>query len=293
VLGLAPIVLGPSTWSWERVYLVGVINVTPDSFSDGGRHAAVAEAVAFGLRSVAAGADLIDVGGESTRPGARPVSAEEEIERVVPVITRLAEGLAQAGRAVPIAVDTTKAAVARAAVRAGASVVNDIAGGRFDADTPAVAAGEGAAYVCGHVRGDDLAAVHAAEGQPQSWDDVAFELGERVAGLPADLRARTLVDPCLGFGKGPALNLDLLARAGELAAGTGRPVLLGPSRKRFLGALTGKPVGERDDATVGACLAAAAAGAHALRVHDVARVHDALVVFEAVRRGAGRTERRP
>ena len=277
--GLAPIVFRRNILRWDRVYLFGVMNITPDSFSDGGRHVAVADAVAFGLRSECAGADVLDVGGESTRPGAAVVPAEEEIARVVPVI----EGLVEAGCGVPIAVDTTKASVARAALAAGAEMVNDISGGRFDPAIVDVAAAAGAAYVCGHVRGRNLAEVHAAEADPPSFEEVAAELGERVAALPADLRQRTLVDPCIGFGKGLATNLALLARAGELAAGTGRPVLVGPSRKRFLGVLTGKPVGERDDATVGAALAAAAAGASALRVHDVGRVHDALAVFERVR----------
>jgi len=282
VASFAPIAFRRNILRWERVYLFGVMNITPDSFSDGGRHVAVADAVAFGLRSERAGADVLDVGGESTRPGAAAVAAEEEIARVVPVIA----GLVEAGCGVPIAVDTTKANVARAALAAGAEIVNDISGGRFDPAIVDVAAAAGAAYVCGHVRGRTIAEVHAGEAEPPSFDEVAAELGERVAALPADLRQRTLVDPCIGFGKGLATNLALLARAGELAAGTGRPVLVGPSRKRFLGVLTGKPVGERDDATVGAALAAAAAGASALRVHDVGRVHDALAVFARVREGA-------
>ena len=277
----APIVFARATLRWERVHLFGVINVTPDSFSDGGEHVAVADAVAFGLRSERAGADVLDVGGESTRPGAAAVPAEEEMARVVPVI----KGLLEAGCRAPIAVDTTKASVARAALAAGAEMVNDISGGRFDPALVDVVAAAGAAYVCGHVRGRNIAEVHAGEADPPSFDEVAAELGERIAALPVDLRQRTIVDPCIGFGKGLATNLALLARSGELAAGTGRPVLVGPSRKRFLGVLTGKPVGERDDATVGATLAAVAAGASAVRVHDVGRVHDALAVFTRVREG--------
>jgi dihydropteroate synthase len=278
VAAFAPIVFRQNVWRWDRVYLFAVINVTPDSFSDGGRHVAVADAVGFGLRSERAGADVLDVGGESTRPGATPVPAEEEMARVLPVIAGLVEG----GCRVPIAVDTTKAAVARAALSAGAEIVNDISGGRFDPDVVEAAAAGGAAYVCGHVRGATLAEVHAGEAAPPSFDEVAAELGERVASLPADLRQRTLIDPCVGFGKGLATNLALIARAGELAAGTGRPVLIGPSRKRFLGELTGKPIGERDDATLGAGLAAVAAGASALRVHDAGRLRDALTVFTRI-----------
>src|SRR5215470_11981068 len=141
----APIAFRRNILRWERVYLFGVMNVTPDSFSDGGRHLAVAEAVAFGLRSVSAGADVLDVGGESTRPGAAAVPAEEEIARVVPVI----KGLVEAGCGAPIAVDTTKAAVARAALAAGAEIVNDVSGGLFDPTIAEVAAAADAAYVCG------------------------------------------------------------------------------------------------------------------------------------------------
>jgi dihydropteroate synthase len=290
VARFAPIALSPSiTLLWERVYLLGVINVTPDSFSDGGKHIAVASAVAFGLRSVAAGADVLDVGGESTRPGAMRVEDEEEIARVVPVIEGLFGGLLEVGCNAPISVDTTKSRVARAALEAGATIVNDISGGCFDPDLVHVVADSRAAFVLGHVRGQNLAEAHAAERSPPEFDEVAAELGERVARLPADLRLRTLVDPGIGFGKGAALDLELCGRAGELGARTGRPVLVGPSRKRFLGTLVGsKPAAERDDATIGACLAAVASGASALRVHDVGRVRDALTAFSAVSAAGGR-----
>ncbi len=278
----AAIGLNRITLDWSRTYIMGVVNVTPDSFSDGGRFAGAEQAIAFGLKLLADGADLVDVGGESTRPhDASPVTAAEELERVLPVIRGLVRGGAT------VSIDTTKAEVAAAALAAGAEVVNDISGGGFDPGIIDVAARAGAAYVCGHVRGRTLAEVHAAgapDGPPApTFEEVAFELAARIAGLPAALRTRTLVDPGLGFGKRTEQNLDLLARAGELAAGCGRPVLVGPSRKRFLGELTGRPVGERDAATVGACLAAVAAGAHMVRVHDVAGLRPALQVFEAVR----------
>jgi dihydropteroate synthase len=264
--------------TWDRTYVMAVLNVTPDSFSDGGKYAEPASAIEFGLRAVDAGADLLDIGGESTRPrGAVAVSAAEEIERVIPVIRALVPRVK-----VPISVDTTKAEVARAAAEVGAEIVNDISGGLFDPQMFEVVAQTGLAYVCGHVRGRTLAEVHQAP--PPGFDGVAAELAERVRALPAPVRARTLVDPGLGFGKGTKENVELLARAGELGAGLGRPVLVGPSRKRFLGELCGRPVDDRDDATVGACLAAAAAGADVVRVHDVKRVKDALSVFEAVLR---------
>ena len=259
--------------------IVGVINVTPDSFSDGGVLRDVEAAVAFGIKLAADGADVLDVGGESTRPvGATAVGAVEEIARTRPVIERLVERTR-----VPVAIDTTKAEVAAAALDAGAEIVNDISGGRFDARMIPLCAERGAVYVLGHVRGADLAATHASEEQPPTFDEVAEELAERLFALPIDLRQRTIVDPGLGFGKKLPQNLELLARAGELGARLARPVMVGPSRKRFLGELTGRPVDDRDDATVGACLAAVAAGAELLRVHDVKRVRDALTVFERVR----------
>jgi len=271
-----PMAFRKAVFDWRRVYVMGVVNATPDSFSDGGayRHPEVAVVFAHGL--VGAGADIIDVGGESTRPAAEPVSAAEEIERVVPIILALAARLAT-----PISIDTTKAEVAEAAVAAGAEIINDISGGRFDPDILSVAERSGAAYVCGHVRGSSIQEVHAAEADPPGFDDVLNELSDRLAALPAALRHRTIIDPCLGFGKPTEQSLELTRRAGELSAALYCPVLLGPSRKRFLGELTGKPVRERDDATVGAALAAAAAGTNIVRVHDVARLRPALTVFEA------------
>jgi dihydropteroate synthase len=267
---------------WSRPYLVGIVNVTPDSFSDGGAWSTPAAAVAHGELLAEAGADVLDIGGESTRPGAARVSESEELDRVLPVI----EGLA--GRVpLPLSVDTTRAAVARAALAAGAEVVNDISGGLFDPAIAEVAAGAGAAYVCGHVRGASVAAVHAAEASPPSYEEVAFELGARVMALPAALRHRTIVDPCLGFGKGTAQNLELTRQAGALGAALGCPVMIGPSRKRFLGELCGgAAVGERDPATVGAALAAVAAGAQLVRVHDVKLLRPALIVYDAVMGGA-------
>jgi dihydropteroate synthase len=262
---------------WSRPYVMGVLNATPDSFSEGGRFASVEEAVAHGLRLDADGADIIDVGGESTRPGAVEVPAEAEIRRVIPVL----DGLAGRVRAI-LSVDTCKAEVARAALAHGAEVVNDISGGRFDPEMVAAAAAAGAAFVCGHLRGATLAEVHAGDRSPPTFEQVVEELGERLALLPPELRRRSIADPGLGFGKRAAQNLELTRRAGELSARLSCPLMLGPSRKRFLGELTGRPVGERDAATIGAALAAVVAGAHIVRVHDVAGVTAALRVFRAV-----------
>jgi len=265
---------------------MGVVNVTPDSFSDGGRFAGVDAAVAHGEALVADGADLLDLGGEATNPRATPVDAAEERRRVVPAIEALAARVR-----VPIAVDTTKAEVARAAVEAGAELVNDVSGGLFDAAMGPTVAACGAAYVCSHLRGRTLGEVFAAEVAP-SADEVLAELGERLSALPEGVRVRTLVDPGLGFGKGadPAGNLRLVAASGRLAAALARPVLVGPSRKRFLRRLLeeqgpGTQIDEAalDAATAGACLAAVAAGAHVLRVHNVLLLRRALIAYSSIR----------
>ncbi len=270
--------------AWDRPLIMGVVNVTPDSFSDGGHHLDPEAAVAHGLALVAAGADLLDLGGEATNPRARPVPAEVERDRVVPVIAALA-----ARTDAVLSVDTTKAAVAEAAVAAGAGMVNDVSGGRFDPAMVAAVAASGAAYVCGHLRGASLAEVFATEA-PATWREVADELAARLAAMPAALRARTVVDPGLGFGKGDhAANLALCARSGELSRALGRPVLVGPSRKRFVARVVGAAglavtPAALDAGTVGACLAAVAAGAHVVRVHDVSLLRPALAVYTEIQR---------
>jgi dihydropteroate synthase len=281
---------GVTILDWQEPLIMGVVNVTPDSFSDGGRLASVEAAVAHGIALRAAGAHLLDIGGEATNPRAQPVPAEVEAARVLPVIAALA-----ARTDALLSIDTTKAAVARAAIAAGAELVNDVAGGLFDPAILEVADQAGVGYVCGHLRGRSIAEVFAGEvaagSGPIGWREVADELAARLAAMPAALRGRTVVDPGLGFGKGgdPRANLGLLAHAGELAAATGRPVLVGPSRKRFLARILGTaaatPTAEPaalDAATVGACLAAIAAGAHVVRVHDVAAMRAALTAFTAV-----------
>jgi dihydropteroate synthase len=261
-----------------RVLVMGVVNVTPDSFSDGGQFLDTAAAIARGLELVRQGADILDVGGEATNPRARPVSADDERRRVLPVIERLAVAGAR------ISVDTTKAAVARDAVAAGATIINDVSGGLFDPEMAAAVGDTEATYIAGHLRGSSLAEVFAAEGTV-TWRDVAAELADRIAALPAAARGRTWVDPGLGFGKGadPETNLALIRHAGDLGHEVKCPVVVGPSRKRFLRLLLAPEqqadLAALDAASVAACLDAVRAGAFVLRVHNVALLRTALTAY--------------
>ncbi|WP_164018727.1 dihydropteroate synthase [Pyxidicoccus trucidator] len=275
--------LGGRTFAWgTRTYVMGVVNVTPDSFSDGGRFFDAEAAIAHGVALAEAGADLLDVGGESTRPGSQPVDAEEEVARVLPVI----QGL-RARTSVPLSVDTTKAAVAREVLKAGAHLINDITGFRSDPDLPRVVAEAGAACCLMHIQGTP-----ATMQQSPRYDDVVDEVlafledalaRAEAAGVP---RGRILLDPGIGFGKTVDHNLFLLRRLGELRV-LGLPLLVGTSRKGFLGKLTGgKPATERLAATLGSVAAMAAlGGADVVRVHDVVEARDALVVADAIRQG--------
>jgi dihydropteroate synthase len=266
---------------FDEPLVMGVVNVTPDSFSDGGQTFAAAAAIAHGQALWRAGAHVLDIGGEASNPRAQPVTTAVELARVLPVI----EALATTTDAV-ISIDTTKAAVAQAAIAVGADLVNDISGGLFDPAILGIVDDAGVGYVCGHVRGATLAAVFAAEG-PVAWTAVRDELAVRLAQLPASLVGRTLVDPGLGFGKGgDESNLILVARAGDLAHALGRPILIGASRKRFVRRLlSSDPTPDAlDDASVGVSLAAIAAGAHVVRVHDVRRMGAALAGFCGVTR---------
>jgi dihydropteroate synthase len=247
---------------------MGVVNVTPDSFSDGGRFLDAGAAIAHGRQLLRDGADILDVGGEATNPKATPISADEELSRVLPVV----EGLAAAGATVSI--DTTKAVVAAAAVRAGARIVNDVSGGLFDSGMREVLAG--VTYICGHLRGRSIAEVFTDENRSVTWQEVAAELAERLVELPAGVDA--WVDPGIGFGKGadPATNLELLRHAGDLGRALGgRRVVVGPSRKRFLARW--RPDLDADAATVAACREAA--GADVLRVHNVALLRTTLTAY--------------
>ena len=257
--------------------IMGVINVTPDSFSDGGRYLDAGAAIAHGLRLVGEGADILDVGGESTRPGADPVSATEELRRVVPVIA----GLREVGCPARISIDTAKADVAAAALEAGAVIVNDVTALRGDPAMASLVAERGAEVCLMHMLGEP----RTMQLEPH-YDDVVAEvrgfLAERVAvALAAGIHAgRIVIDPGIGFGKTVAHNLALLAGTGELAT-IGPPVLIGTSRKSFLGRLTGREVGERLAATVATNVLAFERGARIFRVHDVAAVRDALAVTAA------------
>jgi dihydropteroate synthase len=265
------------TLSLERPLVVGILNVTPDSFSDGGRWASPAAALERARRMVDEGADLLDLGGESTRPGAPAVDAGEEIERVLPVLRAiLALG-------VPVSVDTRKAAVARAALAEGADAINDVSA-LGDPEMAVAIAGTDAGLVLMHMRGTPETMQTLA-----SYGDVAEEVAAELA--PALARAaaagigaeRIVVDPGIGFAKTGEQNLELIARLGVLGERLGRPVLLGASRKAFVGALLGGvPAAERDAGSVGACVAGLARGARIFRVHEVRAARQALDVADAI-----------
>lgn len=260
---------------------MGVLNVTPDSFSDGGRYADLDAAVEHGIRLHREGADLIDIGGESTRPGARRVDADTEAARVLPVI----RALAAAG--VPMSIDTTRAVVADAALAAGASVVNDVSGGLADPAMGAVVAAAGCPWILMHWRGHSERMHELAEYR-DVVTEVRAELAARVddalaAGVAAD---RIVIDPGLGFAKRPEHNWQLTARLGELLD-LGHPVLFAASRKSYLGRLLADPAGEprpvdqRTAATIATSVLAVAAGVWGVRVHEVRETVDAIAVWQA------------
>ncbi len=255
--------------------VMGIVNVTPDSFSDGGRYLAADAAVAHARRLLDEGADLIDIGGESTRPGSAEVGEAEEIARVLPVL----EALRDCGR--PLSVDTRHAAVMRAAIDAGADMINDVAGFRAPGAIEAVAAGRTGLCVM-HMLGEP-----GTMQQAPSYQDVVAEvaafLRERVAALQAAgvARERLVLDPGIGFGKTQADNLRLM-RELPVLAGLGCPLLLGVSRKSMIGGITGRQVGDRLAGSLAAALAAVNRGALIVRVHDVAQTKDALAVWRAI-----------
>ncbi|MBX3604698.1 MAG: dihydropteroate synthase [Piscinibacter sp.] len=259
----------------DRPRVMGIVNVTPDSFSDGGRHADTAAALRHCEQLVAEGADILDIGGESSRPGAVSVSEEEELARVLPVLD------GALGLGVPLSIDTVKPAVMRRALERGADIVNDIAALRAPGALDAVAAFPRAGVCLMHMRGDP-----ATMQQRPAYDDVVDEVRDflrarlMVLGAAGIAPERVVLDPGIGFGKSVEHNLELLRRQPELQS-LGRPLLLGWSRKSTLGAVTGRPVGERLAASLAAALAAAQQGARVLRVHDVTATVDALKVWGA------------
>jgi dihydropteroate synthase len=266
----------------ERTLVMGVLNITPDSFSDGGRFLDPAAAVDHGLRLVADGADLLDVGGESTRPGAREVDEAEELARTLPVVAAL-----RRATDIPIAIDTRKAEVARRTIDAGADIINDVSALEKDAAMLETARRTGAGVVLMHMQGDPV----SMQDDPRYRDapaEVAAYLAERMrACVDGGLDPEALVlDPGIGFGKRLEDNLALIARLPVLAE-LGRPVLLGVSRKRFLGTLTDRPVGDRLAAGLGAMAYALTRGAHILRVHDVKQTCDLVRVVDRLRTREG------
>lgn len=265
----------------DQPVIMGILNVTPDSFSDGARFAEPDAALRQAERLLHAGARLLDIGGESTRPGAVPIEEAEERRRVMPVVEAVRRAFPEA----IISIDTTKAGVAQDALAAGASIVNDVSGLRHDPALAVVCAESGAGVVVMHSRGapGELASDRHAEYPDGVLPAVVTELGRSLdlalrAGIAAE---RIAVDPGLGFGKTAEQSVELLRGLGALRA-LGRPVLIGPSRKRFLGALTGREVGERDVATAAACALGWIGGARIFRVHEPGPVRDALALAAAV-----------
>jgi dihydropteroate synthase len=256
---------------------MGVLNVTPDSFSDGGHYQHRDAAIERGLAMFEQGADIVDVGGESTRPGAIRVEPLEEQRRVLPVIEALRRGCAGV-----LSIDTTKAEVARAALQAGADMINDISGLAFDAEMAGVAAAAGVPVVLMHVRGD-----YATMHEKPSYRDVIGEVaGELRATLARAASAgiavsNMIIDPGIGFAKDAGHSLRALARLGELHA-LGRPLLVGPSRKSFIGRTLGLPVEERLMGSAAAVAAAVLAGAHVVRVHDVVEMGQVVKLCDAL-----------
>jgi dihydropteroate synthase len=257
--------------------VMGVVNVTPDSFSDGGRYIDAGTAITHALELEAEGAGILDIGGESTRPGAQPVDARAELDRVLPVI----EGLRERGASAQISIDTSKAAVAAAALDAGAALVNDVTALRGDPAMAELVAARGVRCCLMHMLGEP----RTMQDDPRYEDvvsDVKAFLEQRLAFAVAAgiAEERILLDPGIGFGKTAAHNLELLARLDELVA-IGRPVVIGTSRKSFLGRVTGRSVDERLAATIATNVLAYERGARVFRVHDVAPVRDALVIADA------------
>jgi dihydropteroate synthase len=259
---------------------MGILNVTPDSFSDGGQFQIVENAIARAVQMEADGADIIDIGGESTRPGAEPVALEEELRRTIPVIRELATQIK-----IPISIDTTKAEVARQALEAGAEIVNDISGLTFDPDMLEVCRLHDAGICLMHIQGTP----QTMQKNP-TYADVVKEVTEflqqqvdrcLMAGI---LPERMSVDPGIGFGKTADHNMQLMKSVARLQRELQRPVLIGHSRKRFLSKILGRSVDERESGTIGVSIALAEQGVDILRIHDVRSVRDAIVAWDTVRR---------
>lgn len=262
-----------------RPLLLGIVNVTPDSFSDGGLYLDPNAAVAHAVQLVEEGADILDIGAESTRPGAVPVEATEELRRLIPVVRAIAKAVA-----VPISVDTSKASVAKAAIDEGAVIVNDVTGLRGDPAMVDLIAQTGAGIVLMHMQGSPQTMQQAPEYQ-DVVEDVAVFLSERAryAIERGVAQSQIILDPGIGFGKVLVQNLDVLGQLPRFIQ-LGYPLLIGPSRKSFIGQLTGQPVEDRAWGTAAAVAIAVEQGAHILRVHDVGAMRDVVKVAVAITR---------
>ena len=270
------ITVGSLEINWSDPVIMGIVNVTPDSFYDGGRWQTPEAAVEQALRLAEAGAHILDIGGESTRPGSDPVPAEEEIRRTRPVVEQLAS------RGMVVSIDTMKSQVAEAALDAGALIVNDVTGGLHDPDIRRVAARHNAIYVIGHIRGTPKT-MQKDISYTDLYTEVRDELASRIeeameAGIT---RSRIWIDPGIGFGKTAGQSALLNTMAGRMASELKFPVLIGPSNKSFIGRLTGADKDARLPGTIAACLAGWMAGAHIFRVHDVAALTQAFTVYGA------------
>ena len=270
----------------ERTLIMGVLNVTPDSFSDGNRFLNFDKAIAHAEQMINEGADIIDVGGESTRPGGEPVGSEEEIQRVVPIIEELAKR-----STVPISIDTTKSQVARAALKAGAAIINDISALRFDFYVADEAAKAGAGLVLMHSRGTP-ATMHKLPPVPDVMEEVTRSLNAsiKMAERRGVKRESIVIDPGIGFGKSQEQNVELVAKVDQLVeAFPDFPVLIGTSRKSFIGRILADengepaPVTERLHGTMASVAVAVLKGAHIVRVHDVKATRDAVHVTDTLR----------
>jgi dihydropteroate synthase len=285
---LKPLIIAQQTFDWgSRTYLMGVINVTPDSFSDGGQFNSVTAACQQAREFAQAGADILDIGGESTRPGAAAVSSKEELKRVIPVI----QGIRQQGLQIPISIDTTKALVAKAAIEAGANIVNDVSGGIFDPDMLKTVAALGVPIALMHLRGTP-----ATMQQLTEYQDLVTEVGDFLEDrmqIAVDWgidRSQLIIDPGIGFAKTADQSIELLRNLPILRQRLQLPLLVGVSRKSFIGHILQQPdPQQRVWGTAAACCVAIANGADILRVHDVAAMYDVRRVADALFRAPNAT----
>lgn len=279
VMKMAPWVIRNCRLDWgARTYLMGILNVTPDSFSDGGQFNTLNAALAQARYLVEAGADIIDVGGQSTRPNAEEVSLDTEINRVIPVIQAIRQTLN-----VPISVDTTRASVAEAAIAAGADIINDISGATYDSDMLAVAAELNVPIILMHIRGTPQTMQQLTDYENLIDDLLEFLQTQIDAAVAAGVdRSRIVIDPGIGFAKTYEQNLEILRGLPKFHS-LGCPILVGPSRKSFIGHILNQPdPQERVWGTAAACCAAIAAQSHILRVHDISEMYDVCRVADAI-----------